>query len=49
MGDYRKKDITDLITKAAVVPERLKKLEEMMKYKDKELYTGKKSKRKKGR
>lgn len=37
-----KRDITELITKATVVPSRLRNIEKLMKYKDKELYTNNK-------
>ncbi len=40
-----KKDITDLVTTAAVIPDRLKKLEKLMKYKDGIIYQKKDGRR----
>ncbi len=43
------RDVTDLVTRAAVVPKRLKKLEEMMKDRDGLMDQKKKKNKKKGR
>jgi hypothetical protein len=44
-----KRDITEEVTRAADVPSRLKCLDKLMKYKDKELYKNRNRKGKKGR